>query len=146
MLSIIFSTAMSLTLGALSFSQATLTQKVDQMISESLERSKTVRSSADKQGNFKSSYKKIESLVNGSIMKTEVTEDDLAQAGVHQIVALSLTELVPNKTDQGFTQASCTAALSTLRKAQSDTTKKEPALIELRERVQNFIQAECASD
>lgn len=144
MLSIIISTALSLfTLGHFGFSQQTLTQKVDQIISESLDRSKTMGSFSSKSRNFQTSYKQIEDLVNSSILKTEITEVDLTRAGVHQIVALSLTELIPNKTDQGFIPTSCTAALSTLNKAESDATKKEPALIQLRERVQKFINSEC---
>lgn len=143
MLSIIISTALSITLGHFSFSQQTLTQKVDQIISESLDKSKNMVSFSAKNRSFQASYKQIEALVNGSILKTEITEDDLTRAGVHQIVALSLTELIPNKTDQGYTPESCTTALSTASKSQSDATKKEPALIQLRERVQKFIRSEC---
>lgn len=143
MLSIIISTALSLTLGLFSFSQQTLTQKIEQIISESLDKSKNIGSFSAKNKSFQASYKQIESLVNSSILKTEITEDDLTRAGVYQIVALSLTELIPNKIDQGFTPASCTAALSTVNKAQSDATKKEPTLIQLRERVQKFIRSEC---
>lgn len=146
MLSIVVPIALSLSLGTFSFSQQTLTSKVDHMILDSVERSKALLSPRDKQQSFQSSYKKIESLVNSSVLKIEIAEDDLAKAGVHQIVALSLTELVPNKADQGFTPSSCASAQSTLSKAHSDATKKEPSLIELRERVQKFIQSECRSN